>query len=202
MAHKLKVGGVQQVGDIGLLTGEEIIQTDHVMAVGDQPFAVMLPDDMVLARTPCLRQMIDAYQSVGGNLAAVMDVPLEHTARYGVLDVGRETGPLAEVKGLVEKPAPADAPSTLSIIGRYVLQPEIFDKLARQEAGAGGEIQLTDAMAGLIGEQPFHGFRFEGTRYDCGDKLGFIEATLAYALAREDLGAGTRDVLRRFMDSL
>ena len=166
--------------------------------VGNQPFAVLLPDDMVLADTPCLSQMLDAYQDVGGNLAAVMDVPREHTARYGVLEVGTDDGTLAEVKGLVEKPAPEDAPSTLSIIGRYVLQPEIFDKLEAQSAGAGGEIQLTDAMAQLIGEQPFHGFRFAGTRYDCGDKVGFIEATLAYALAREDLSAATRDVLRKF----
>jgi len=170
--------------------------------VGDQPFAVMLPDDMVLAETPCLSQMLDAYATVGGNLAAVMDVPLEHTARYGVLEVGRDDGRLAEVKGLVEKPAPEDAPSTLSIIGRYVLQPEIFAKLARQKTGAGGEIQLTDAMAGLIGQQPFHGFRFDGTRYDCGNKLGFIEATLAYALARDDLGAAIRDMLRRLTTSL
>jgi len=169
--------------------------------VGDQPFAVMLPDDLVQAEIPCLSQMLDAYRTVGGNFAAVMDVPREHTARYGVLDVGREDGRLAEVKGLVEKPEPADAPSTLSIIGRYILQPEIFAKLERQETGAGGEIQLTDAMARLIGEQPFHGFRFEGTRYDCGDKLGFIEATVAYALARDDLGTPTRDMLRRIMTS-
>lgn len=165
--------------------------------VGAEPFAVLLPDDMVLADTPCLSQMLEAYQTVGGNLAAVMDVPREHTARYGVLDVGTEDGRLAEVKGLVEKPAPEDAPSTLSIIGRYVLQPEIFNKLEAQGVGAGGEIQLTDAMAQLIDEQPFHGFRFDGTRYDCGDKLGFIEATLAYALARDDLSAGTRKVLRK-----
>ncbi len=165
--------------------------------VGDQPFAVLLPDDMVLADTPCLAQMLEAYQGVGGNLAAVMDVPREHTARYGVLDVGADDGKLAEVKGLVEKPAPDDAPSTLSIIGRYILQPQIFDKLEAQSAGAGGEIQLTDAMAQLIGEQPFHGFRFAGTRYDCGDKVGFIEATLAYALSRDDLSNATRDVLRK-----
>ena len=165
--------------------------------VGSEPFAVILPDDLVLADTQCLAQMLEAYQAVGGNLAAVMDVPREHTARYGVLDVGTDDGRLAEVKGLVEKPAPKDAPSTLSIIGRYVLQPEIFAKLEAQRAGAGGEIQLTDAMAELIGAQPFHGFRFAGTRYDCGDKLGFIEATLAYALVRDDLSAGTREVLRR-----
>lgn len=165
--------------------------------VGVEPFAVLLPDDMVLAHKPCLSQMLDAYQTVGGNLAAVMDVPREHTARYGVLDVGTDDGRLAEVKGLVEKPAPENAPSTLSIIGRYVLQPEIFSKLEAQGVGAGGEIQLTDAMAQLIGEQPFHGFRFDGTRYDCGDKLGFIEATLAYALARDDLSAGTRKVLHK-----
>jgi UTP--glucose-1-phosphate uridylyltransferase len=170
--------------------------------VGDQPFAVMLPDDMVLAEKPCLAQMLEAYGSVGGNLAAVMDVPREHTARYGVLDVGETAGRLVEVRGLVEKPAPEEAPSTLSIIGRYVLQPEIFAKLEDQKVGAGGEIQLTDAMARLIGEQPFHGFLFDGTRYDCGDKLGFIEATLAYALARNELAPATREMLRRLTDSL
>jgi len=161
------------------------------------PFAVLLPDDLVLAPTPCLVQMLAAHREVGGNLVAVMDVPREHTARYGVLDPGAARGRLVEVRGLVEKPAPAAAPSTLSIIGRYVLQPAVLDALARQDAGAGGEIQLTDALAGQIGAAPFHGFRFEGTRYDCGDKLGFIEATIAYALARDDLADGVRAMLRR-----
>jgi len=155
--------------------------------VGDEPFAVILPDDLVQAKIGCLTQMVEAYDKTGGNLVAVMDVPREHTSRYGVLETGEVDGRLAEINGLVEKPAPEEAPSTLSVIGRYILQPEIFAELDRKERGAGGEIQLTDAMARLIGRQPFHGFRFEGTRYDCGDKAGFLNANIAYALAREDL---------------
>lgn len=164
--------------------------------VGDAPFAVILPDDLVQAETGCLSQMVDAYTETGGNLVAVMDVPREHTNRYGVLDTGRVDGRLAEVKGLVEKPAPEKAPSTLSVIGRYILQPEIFAELERKERGAGDEIQLTDAMARLIGRQPFHGFRFAGTRFDCGDKAGFLSANVAYALARQDLGAELKAYLK------
>ncbi|GER01367.1 UTP--glucose-1-phosphate uridylyltransferase [Iodidimonas gelatinilytica] len=164
--------------------------------VGDEPFAVLLPDDLVKSDVPCLQQMITAYEKTGGNLVAVMDVPREHTSRYGILDVGAVDGALSEVKGLVEKPKPQDAPSTLSIIGRYILQPDIFEALERKERGAGGEIQLTDAMARLIGHQPFHGLRFEGTRYDCGDKLGFLKATISLALEREDLGSDLADYLK------
>ena len=166
--------------------------------VGDEPVAVLLADDLVLARTPCLGQMIEAYGKVGGNLAAVMDVPREHTDRYGILDVVGDDGRLAEARGLVEKPKPAEAPSTLSIIGRYILQPEVFHELDRQERGAGGEIQLTDAMARTIGTIPFHGLRFEGTRFDCGTKAGFLEANVAFALERGDLKAAVADILRRY----
>jgi UTP--glucose-1-phosphate uridylyltransferase len=160
--------------------------------VGREPFAVLLADDLVLAKTPCLKQLVDAHAQKGGNVVAVMDVPREHTNRYGILDVAHDDGRLAEVRGLVEKPAPAKAPSTLSIIGRYVLQPEVFDHLDRQERGAGGEIQLTDAMARMIGAMPFHGLRFEGVRYDCGDKIGFLQANVAFALARDDMGEAAR----------
>ena len=166
--------------------------------VGNEPFAVLLPDDLVLSRTPCLSQMVDVFAKTGGNVVAVMDVPREHTQRYGILDIGSDDGTLAEVKGLVEKPAPAKAPSTLSIIGRYILLPEIFGHLDRQERGAGNEIQLTDSMARMIGGTPFHGLRFEGTRFDCGDKTGFLEANIAYALARDDMKAGIEDVLKRY----
>lgn len=166
--------------------------------IGNEPFAVILPDDYVLADTPCLKQMVDAYEEVGGNIVAVVDVPREHTSRYGILDVAQDDGRLAVVRGLVEKPEPEVAPSTLSIIGRYILQPEVFEHLERQERGAGGEIQLTDAMAKLIGSQPFHGLRFKGTRYDCGDKVGFIEATIAHALRRPDLADKVRAMLARF----
>ena len=142
--------------------------------IHDEPFAVLLADDLILARPGCLKQMLEIYDDVGGNVVAVEDVPKEHTDRYGILDVVEDDGRLARAKGLVEKPDPDAAPSTLSIIGRYILQPEVFQQLDRQEKGAGGEIQLTDAMARTIGDVPFHGFRFDGKRYDCGNKLGFI----------------------------
>ena len=158
--------------------------------VGNEPFAVLLADDLIQSKTPCLKQMSDAAAEIGGNMVAVMDVPREHTARYGILDVGSDDGHLAEVRGLVEKPDPVEAPSTLSVIGRYILMPEVFEYLGRKEKGAGGEIQLTDAMAQLIGAQPFHGLRFEGTRFDCGDKLGFLKATVAFGLDRDDLREG------------
>jgi UTP--glucose-1-phosphate uridylyltransferase len=167
------------------------------LAAGE-PVAVLLADDMVMAETPCLKQMVDVYNRVGGNLVAVMDVPREHTQRYGVLKTGREDGRLTEVKGLVEKPAPAAAPSTLSIIGRYILQPQVFDLLAEQKPGAGGEVQLTDALAGMIGHGPFNGYRFEGKRFDCGDKAGFIEATIAYALKHDVIGGAVRDIVREY----
>ncbi len=167
-------------------------------ALGNEPFAVLLPDVVVLSKTPCLEQMVDAYQTVGGNILAVEDVPREDTNKYGILDVASENGKLAVVKGLVEKPAPDKAPSTLSIIGRYILQPEILtlldNNVQKNARGAGGEIQLTDALVGLLGKQPFHGFRFEGKTYDCGDKVGFIEANVAFALSRPDLQA---DVLKK-----
>jgi len=166
--------------------------------VGDEPFAVLLADDLILAETPCLAQMIDAYRQTGGNLAAVVDVPREETNRYGILDVARDDGRLAEAKGLVEKPDPAVAPSTLSIIGRYILQPEVFAELERHETGAGNEIQLTDAMARTMGRIPFHGLRFEGRRFDCGNKSGFLEANVAFALAREDVVDDMTEILRRY----
>jgi UTP--glucose-1-phosphate uridylyltransferase len=166
--------------------------------VAGEPVAILLADDMVMAKTPCLKQMVDVYNRVGGNLVAVMDVPREHTNRYGVLKPGRVDGPLTEIKGLVEKPKPADAPSTLSIIGRYILQPQVFELLAEQKAGAGGEIQLTDALARMIGHGPFNGYRFEGRRFDCGDKAGFIEATIAYALQHNVIGGAVRDIVRDY----
>ena len=164
--------------------------------VGDAPFAVLLADDLVLADKPCLAQMVEAHIETGGNLVAVMDVPREHTGRYGVLDPGETRGRLVEVRGLVEKPAPAEAPSTLSVIGRYILQPEVFGHLESQVPGAGGEIQLTDALARMIGGDPFHGFRYDGKRFDCGDKVGFIQANIAFALARDDLRGGVSAYLK------
>ncbi|MBT3990787.1 MAG: UTP--glucose-1-phosphate uridylyltransferase GalU [Rhodospirillaceae bacterium] len=166
--------------------------------IHDEPFAVLLADDLILAKPGCLKQMVDTYQEIGGNLVAVEDVPKDQTDRYGILDVVDDDGKLASAQGLVEKPKPADAPSTLSIIGRYILQPEVFEQLDRQEKGAGGEIQLTDAMAHTIGDVPFHGLRFEGDRYDCGSRLGFIEANLAFSLDREDMQAGVQEMLKKY----
>jgi UTP--glucose-1-phosphate uridylyltransferase len=165
--------------------------------VGDEPVAVLLPDDLVLHDTPCLRQMLDAYDDVGGNMIAVMDVPREHTNLYGILSPGSDDGKLVEVKGLIEKPDPARAPSTLAIIGRYILEPRVFSLLGRHQRGAGNEIQLTDALASMIGSGPFHGFRFEGTRFDCGDKAGFVEATIAYALRHPEIGRKVAAMLGR-----
>jgi len=155
--------------------------------VGNEPFAVLLADDLVLSDKPCLKQMTDAFADVGGNMVAVMDVPHEHTDRYGILKPGKTNGALVGVEGLVEKPAPADAPSNSSVIGRYILQPSVFDHLAKGQRGAGGEIQLTDALAAMIGDGPFNGLRFDGERFDCGDKAGFLRANIAFALARDDL---------------
>lgn len=170
--------------------------------IGDEPFAIMLPDDVVLAKRGCLSQMVEAYNETGGNLVAVMDVPREDTNKYGILDIGSDNGKIATVKGLVEKPKPEDAPSTLSIIGRYILQPEVFDKLSAFEKGAGGEIQLTDAMAKLIGLQPFHGLRFEGKRYDCGSRLGFIEANIAFSMRDYEIGAQVQEIVKNFAAEL
>jgi len=169
--------------------------------IGREPFAILLPDDVVLSDRPCLAQMLDVYNETGGNLVAVVDVPREQTNRYGILDVESDDGRIAKIKGLVEKPQPAAAPSTLSIIGRYILQPEIFDHLNRGSVGAGGEIQLTDAMVGLLldGKQPFHGYRFEGKRYDCGDKVGFLEANIAFALRRPDMKVQLRAALETLL---
>ncbi len=167
--------------------------------VGREPFAILLPDDVVLSKRGCLAQMIDVYNEVGGNIVAVVDVPRDQTNRYGILDVSSDDGRIAAIKGLVEKPKPEVAPSTLSIIGRYILQPEVFDQLDQKMVGAGGEIQLTDAMAKLIGGAPFHGFRFEGKRYDCGDKVGFLEANIAFALARADIGEQARTAIEEVL---
>jgi len=168
--------------------------------IGEDPFAILLPDDLVLSETPCLKQLADAYAETGGNVIAVTEVPREHTNRYGILAVGQDDGRMVEVKGLVEKPKPADAPSNLSIIGRYVLLPEVVEHLSRMEKGSGGEVQLTDAMAKMIGHTPFHGLRYEGRRFDCGDKVGFLEAQIAFALKRPDLRAQVQEFLKRYTE--
>jgi UTP--glucose-1-phosphate uridylyltransferase len=167
--------------------------------IGDDPFAILLPDDLTLADTSWVKQLADAYATTGGNVVAVEEVPREHTSRYGILKVGKDDGRMAEVLGLVEKPKPEEAPSTLSIVGRYVLMPEVIAEIARFEKGAGGEIQLTDAMARLIGRQPFHGLRCTGRRFDCGDKAGYLEAQLAFALKRPDLADKVRAFLPHYI---
>jgi UTP--glucose-1-phosphate uridylyltransferase len=167
--------------------------------VGEEPFAVLLADDLILAEKPCLAQMVEAQAQTDGNVVAVMEVPRAHTNRYGVLDIESEDGRLVKMKGVVEKPEPAKAPSNLSIVGRYILQPEVFDHLGRVGRGAGNEIQLTDALAALIrGNKPFHGLRFEGTRFDCGDKVGFLQANIAFALSRPDMEAAVRKILSEY----
>ena len=162
--------------------------------IGNEPFAVLLADDLISGDPGALAEMVEVHANHGGSVVALMEVPREATSRYGVVDPGADDGRVVEIRDLVEKPPPDEAPSNLAIVGRYILQPEVLDFLALGERGAGGEIQLTDSMARLIGGAPFNGVRFSGTRYDCGTKLGFIEANLAYGLAREDLGD---DVLPR-----
>ena len=159
--------------------------------VGDEPFAVLLPDELMVGEPGFLSQMVEAYEKVGGNVVGALEVPDSETDKYGIISPGANDGPLTEVLALVEKPK-GKAPSNLMIPGRYILQPEVMRILEGQEAGAGGEIQLTDAMAQLIGTQPFHGFTFDGQRYDCGDKAGYIQANLALALARDDIGPSVR----------
>ncbi len=169
--------------------------------IGDDPFAILLPDDLVLSETPCMKQLADAYRQTGGCVVAVTEVPHDQTSRYGILDIESDDGRLVAVKGLVEKPEPKDAPSDLSIIGRYVMLPQVIGHLARMERGAGNEVQLTDAMARLIGQVPFHGLRYEGRRFDCGDKIGFLEAQIAFALKRPDLGPAVRAFLKHYIDA-
>ena len=188
-------------GQVAYIRQQEPMGLGHAVwcarnLVDDEPIAVLLADDLILAKEPCLNQMIDVY--TGGNLVAAMDVPRAHVSRYGVLDVASESGRTVAVKGIVEKPKPEVAPSTLCVIGRYVLDPGVFEELARLERGAGGEVQLTDALARMIGKVPFHGYRFDGRRFDCGDKVGFFEANLAFALERADVGPACREVLASY----
>jgi len=163
--------------------------------VGDEPFAVLLPDELMVGQPNCLAQMVAAYEEVGGNVVAALEVPDSETHKYGVIEPGAIAGRLTEIRGMVEKPAPGTAPSNLMLPGRYILQPEVMRALDAQEPGAGGEIQLTDAMARLIGQQPFHAYRFEGERYDCGSAAGFVIANLAMALQRDDVGPAVREFL-------
>jgi UTP--glucose-1-phosphate uridylyltransferase len=192
-----------QPGSITTVRQQEPLGLGHAIwcartFIGDDPFAILLPDDLVLSQTPCMAQLAKAYQETGGSVVAVVEVPHDQTNRYGILKIGEDDGRLVEVTGLVEKPKPEVAPSNLSIIGRYILMPEVIEHLSRMERGAGNEVQLTDAMAKLIGHSPFHGLRFEGERFDCGDKVGFLEAQIAFSLARPDLAGDVRAFLKKY----
>ncbi len=187
-------------GDIAYVRQQEPSGLGHAVwcarhIVGNRPFAIILPDDLVQGTPGCMKQMVDAYARVGGNLVAAERVAPERTGSYGIITPGSADGNLTEVQGLVEKPKPEDAPSNLAVIGRYILQPEVMEILSEGKRGAGNEIQLTDAMAQLIGRQPFHGVAFEGVRHDCGDKAGHVIANIAYALERDDVGPAVREWL-------
>lgn len=167
--------------------------------IANEPFAVILPDDVIAGEVPCLKQMVEAYAETGGNMVAAMEVSPEQTSSYGVLDVKEDMGNLVRVKGMVEKPPMGEAPSNLAVIGRYILSPNVLENLNRLKSGTGGEIQLTDAIADEIEqENPVYGFRFKGERFDCGSKSGFLRATLAFALARPDL----RDDLAAYLNEI
>ena len=166
--------------------------------VGDEPFAIFLADELMVGQPGCMKQMVEAYNRVGGNLVCGFEVPAEETDRYGIISPGRQDGDLVEVTALVEKPKLGTAPSNLMIPGRYILQPEVMRVLETQGKGAGGEIQLTDAMAQMIGGQPFHAYKFGGRRFDCGDKAGYIQANIALALDRPEIGPA----IRKFIDEL
>jgi UTP--glucose-1-phosphate uridylyltransferase len=169
--------------------------------IGPEPCAVLLADDLIMSDPPALVDMMEVYEKHGGNVISLMEVEEDETSRYGIVDPGVDDGRLVEVRGLVEKPDPAAAPSNLAVVGRYILQPEIMDHLGKGKVGAGGEVQLTDSLADLIGTQPFHGVRLSGTRFDCGTKIGFLEASVAYSLRRDDLGGDVRSRLRHILDT-
>ena len=190
-----------QIGEIVSVRQQQPLGLGHAVwcarhVVGDEPFAVLLPDDLMVGRPGALKQMVDAWEEVGGNLLCTAEVPAEKTASYGILTPGASEGALTEVRGLVEKPAPDVAPSRLAVIGRYILQPDVMTVLDQGERGTGGEIQLTDAMAKLIGKQPFNALKVDATRHDCGDRAGYVIANVALALDRDDVGPAVRDYLK------
>jgi UTP--glucose-1-phosphate uridylyltransferase len=167
--------------------------------IGNEPFAVILPDDVIAAEKPCLQQMVEAYEETGGNIVAAMEVPQEKASSYGILDVKEDMGSIVSVRGMVEKPATGSEPSNLAVIGRYILTPRVLSNLNKIKVGAGGEIQLTDAIAQEIeADRPVYGYRFRGQRFDCGSKAGFLQATVSFALSRPDL----RDELAMFLQSV
>ena len=186
-----EVVSVRQQQPLGL--GHAVWCARHI--VGDEPFAVLLPDELMVGKPNCLAQMVEAYDKIGGNLVAALEVPDSETHKYGVIDPGATDGRLTEIRGMVEKPAPGTAPSNLMLPGRYILQPEVMHALDAQEKGAGGEIQLTDAIAKLVGEQPLHAYRFDGERYDCRSAAGFVIANIAVARARPDVAPAIEEFI-------
>ena len=170
--------------------------------IGDEPCAVILPDDLFLAGKPCMEQMCDAYEQCGGNLVAVMQVPMRHVSRYGIIDPGERSANLLKIRQFVEKPSTKQAPSNWAAVGRYILQPQIFPLLAKNQPGSGGEIQLTDAMSALIGKTPFHGYCFHGARFDCGEKTEYLMAQIAFAMRRHELADPLREFLQKTMQNL
>ncbi len=191
-------------GSISTVRQQEPLGLGHAIwcaraFIGDDPFAILLPDDLVMSDVPCTKQLADVYHETGGCVVAVSEVPPEQTNRYGILKVGHDDGRLVEVTGMVEKPKPEDAPSNLSIIGRYVLTAGVIEHLARMERGAGNEVQLTDGMSKLIGQVPFHGLRYEGRRFDCGDKIGYLEAQIAFALKRPEMADKVAAFLKNYV---
>ena len=189
------------INSLDFVTQDEPLGLGHAVwcardYIKNSPFAVILPDDLVQAKPGCMAQMVDVFNNHGGNIVAVEDVPREQTNKYGILDVSNDDGRIATAKGLVEKPNPADAPSTLSIIGRYILDPEVLKYLELKQKGAGNEIQLTDAIAATINTVEFRGLRFSGRRFDCGSKSGFVLANAAFALARGDIDPDFAQMLK------
>ncbi|MCJ7421312.1 UTP--glucose-1-phosphate uridylyltransferase [Sphingomicrobium astaxanthinifaciens] len=184
---------VRQQEPLGL--GHAIWCARHI--TGDEPFAVLLPDDLMVGKPGALKQMMAAYEEHGGNIVCAQDVPREKTSSYGIVEPGESANGATEVKGMVEKPVPEDAPSTLGIVGRYILQPEVMDELSAHEKGAGGEIQLTDAMAKLIGKQPFHAVAVDAVRHDCGTKAGFALANLALGMDDPEVAPRLKEWLAR-----
>ena len=191
-------------GDIAYIRQHKALGLGHAVwcarrLIGDEPFAVMLPDDVIAAEKPCLQQMVEAYEETGGNMVAAMEVAPEKTSSYGILDVKDSNDAVVSVNGMVEKPKSTDAPSNLAVIGRYILSPSVLNNLNKRKQGAGGEIQLTDAIAEDIARDvPVYGYRFNGRRFDCGSKSGFLQATVAFALEREEL----RDDLMEYISTV
>lgn len=191
-ASKMRPGQITYVRQMSPLGLGHAVWCAHNL-IGDEPFAVVLADDLIKADKPTLVELVEVYEEYGGNVVSLMEVPEDQTSRYGIVTPGEVKGSVVEVKGLVEKPDPSDAPSNLAVVGRYILQPQVMEFLGRGETGAGNEIQLTDSLRSLVGQSPFHGVRLRGTRFDCGNKLGFLEAGIAFGLEHPDLG----DELRR-----